>query len=94
MGWHGPRRGETRTAYQSLRRQVIADAHGRCEIRLPGVCTGDATTLDHIRAIAEGGAVLDRRNCRAACRPCNTRLGAQLGGRRLNVKNQRWSRAW
>ena len=93
MAWHGPKNGRTRVAYEELRKRVLADARYRCQIGLK-VCTGTATTLDHIRPLAEGGALLDPANCRAACAPCNARLGAELGARRLGYVTRRHSRAW
>jgi len=65
-----------------------------CKVGVPGLCTGKATTVDHIRALADGGALLDPNNCRAACAPCNRHLGAVLGGKRLQMQSHRYSRAW
>ena len=45
------------------------------------VCGALATTVDHIRAAAEGGSD-DDANLRAACERCNHRLGSALGGSR------------
>ena len=45
-------------------------------------CRAPANTVDHVVPLAEGGARYDPANLVAACRPCNTRRGAQLGGRR------------
>lgn len=61
----------------AVRRAVIADAHGRCEIRVPGVCIGVATRADHKTNLASLGILrsdpraLDRRNLQAACEPCH-----------------------
>jgi 5-methylcytosine-specific restriction protein A len=41
-----------------------------CQLRLPGVCLGVATTADHIRTVHAGGNN-DPRNLRASCAPCN-----------------------
>lgn len=90
--WHG--RDVNRAAWEELRRRVLSDAGHQCQIRLAGICTGRATTVDHIRPVSEGGAVLDPANCRAACRECNTYLGVRLGGSKMNMKAHRHSRAW
>lgn len=92
--WHGPKSGPSRQAYEELRKRVLAGARYRCQIGLPGVCTGEATTLDHIRPLVEGGSLLDPANCRAACHPCNTREGAKVGARRMGMASRRHSRAW
>lgn len=58
-------------------RKVIADAHGRCEIRVPGVCIGVAKQVDHKINLATLGISrsdprsLDPRNLQAACEPCH-----------------------
>jgi 5-methylcytosine-specific restriction endonuclease McrA len=69
------------------------DQH-RCQVQIAGRCRGHATQVDHIRAISEGGDPYDMANLRASCKPCNSYLGAKLGGARLAVKQQRWSRVW
>jgi 5-methylcytosine-specific restriction endonuclease McrA len=92
--WHGPKSGESRRAYEELRKRVLAAARYRCQIGTPGVCKGTATTLDHIRPLAEGGSLLDPANCRAACGPCNALDGAKLGARRMGLASRRHSRAW
>ena len=38
--------------------------------------------VDHIVPIAEGGEPYDVTNLRAACGPCNSRLGGRLGNLR------------
>ena len=57
--------------WERTRREVIARAGGLCQIRNPAVCTGHATTVDHILERRHGGTN-DPRNLRAACGPCNT----------------------
>lgn len=46
-----------------------------CEMRLPGVCLGRATTVHEPWTRARSGntakAILDPDNCMAACAPCN-----------------------
>lgn len=94
MAWHGHKTGGKRVAYLELRKRVLAASGGVCQIQTPGICTGRANTLDHIRPLAEGGSLLDPANCRAACKECNQDAGAKLGGRRLNESLRRHSRAW
>jgi 5-methylcytosine-specific restriction endonuclease McrA len=91
-GWHG--REVNRAAWEELRRRVLTEAGHRCQIGIEGVCTGRAQSVDHIRPVAEGGAILDRNNCRAACNACNSYLGVRLGAKRLSMKQNKWSRAW
>ena len=45
-------------------------------------CGGYATTVDHVKALAEGGAMYDPANLVAACAPCNYRRGALVGAAR------------
>lgn len=87
-------RGSKGPAYNELRARVLADAGYQCQIGLEGVCSGTATQLDHIRALADGGALLDPANVRAACRECNQKLGAHVGSRRAGTYHGRWSRVW
>ncbi len=45
-------------------------------------CHGPATTVDHVRPLAEGGARLDPSNLVACCVTCNSRRGQQVTTRR------------
>jgi 5-methylcytosine-specific restriction enzyme A len=92
--WHGPKNGGPRGAWEEARKRVLARDRYRCQIMHDGVCTGQATTVDHIRPLAEGGDLLDERNMRAACLPCNALDGARLGARRMGLASRRHSRAW
>jgi 5-methylcytosine-specific restriction endonuclease McrA len=77
-------------------RQVVLDRDGRvCQIQLD-CCTRVATQVDHIIAAADGGAHYDPENLRAACAPCNRKLGGKVGNRRKAMKKRQasWSRAW
>ena len=58
--------------WAQVRRQVLARAGGRCEIRNPQVCTVVATQVDHVLPLSEGGDPYDMRWLRAACRQCNS----------------------
>ena len=41
-------------------------------------CEGEATSVDYLRAIVNGGNVFDEENAVAACLRCNSRRGAEL----------------
>lgn len=67
-----PRRGSTYdTAWERLRPEILARDAGRCQVRGPR-CTDEATAVDHIIPVEDGGPRLDPTNLRAACQPCNT----------------------
>lgn len=59
--------------WEAIRQQVLVRDHHECRLRLPG-CTGTATTVDHVVAVANGGG-RHPDNLQAACMPCNTRKG-------------------
>ena len=63
--------------WQALRLVVLGQAGWRCEVGDPG-CLGEATTVDHAVPLADGGAMWDRRNLRAACSRCNYGRGSRL----------------
>jgi 5-methylcytosine-specific restriction endonuclease McrA len=88
--WAGPRA-------QRLAALVLARDGYRCRMTGPDglPCLALATTADHVIPIAEGGAVWDPANMRAACAPHNYAAGARL----RNARTQRRptaapSRAW
>jgi len=56
--------------WRRVRRRVLDRDAWTCQIRGPG-CTLAATTVDHVRALSDGGAPYDPGNLRAACRHCN-----------------------
>jgi 5-methylcytosine-specific restriction protein A len=58
--------------WRMLRRQVLTD-HPFCSTK---GCHGLATDVDHIIAVRNGGAVYDRRNLQALCKPCHSRKTA------------------
>jgi 5-methylcytosine-specific restriction endonuclease McrA len=57
-------------AYKALRRMVLERDRYVCQVRGPR-CTKVATEADHVISRADGGAVFDPRNMRAACAACN-----------------------
>lgn len=60
-------------AWGRARRLVLARDGGRCQIQGDG-CTGDASHVDHVVPLSEGGEPYDPANLRAACRTCNLKL--------------------
>lgn len=85
-------------AWRRFRIRILDRDAWTCQIRGPR-CVPDLTirgnaTVDHVTPLRLGGERLDPSNARAACRPCNLRLGAQLGRRlqrpqRHNLDNSR-----
>lgn len=71
------RRLELPANWSRLRRQVLREAEGRCEIRLAG-CVGEASDVDHIRR----GDDHSRANLRAACRRCHALKSSAEGNAR------------
>jgi len=63
-------------AYRNLRLWILERDGHRCQIRGPH-CTGYATQVDHILERADGGALFDPANLRAACAWCNGWRSAQ-----------------
>ena len=75
----------TSRAYRQLARMVLErDAH-QCQIKGPK-CNRYATEVDHIIARADGGAVFDPNNLRAACRACNGYLSAKRTNERRRYR--------
>ena len=68
--------------WRRIREVVLLRDSYTCQIHLPKVCGRRATMVDHIVPIAEGGEPFDELNLRAACGPCNSRLGGRLGNLR------------
>lgn len=62
----------TTAAWRKVRAQVLKRDRNRCQLDEPG-CTGQATQVDHIVNVADGGAPLDPTNLVSACPTCNGR---------------------
>lgn len=84
--------GSTR-AGRRARAKVLDRAGGMCEIRIPGICAGEASIADHIENIAALGILrrdaTDPDLMQAACRPCHalkTRAEQRAG---VDAHNQR-----
>ena len=48
-------------------------------------CQGEATSVDYLVALVDGGAALDESNAVASCLTCNFRRGAEITNRGGNV---------
>jgi 5-methylcytosine-specific restriction endonuclease McrA len=46
-------------------------------------CGGEATSVDYLRALVDGGTPLDESNAVASCLRCNFRRGAEITNRGL-----------
>ncbi len=75
-----------RGPWLTLRLAVLARDGYRCQLRLPN-CKGQATQVDHIIGLAQGGQPWNPDNCRASCRSCNV-----AKGNRDNPRGQPWQR--
>jgi 5-methylcytosine-specific restriction enzyme A len=62
--------------WRRARKAALERAGYRCEIRLPDVCAGRATEVDHISQAANDP---NHRHLRAACSPCHAKVTAQQG---------------
>lgn len=80
-------------AYDATWRRVRAGILARdgytCQIRGPR-CKVRATEVDHIVELAAGGRRLDPANLRAACKSCNSSLGASFGNRLREPRSVAW----
>jgi hypothetical protein len=61
---------------QEVRDTVRRRSQGQCEVRIVGVCTGQATDLHHRQRRREGQH--DATNALHACRRCHGRVHAQV----------------
>ena len=73
----------TSAEYKRVRLLVLDRDGWRCKIRGPH-CHGWADQVDHVIPRADGGALFDPTNMRAACRPCNN--GRNVGRGRLTYR--------
>ncbi|WP_246228971.1 HNH endonuclease [Mycolicibacterium psychrotolerans] len=59
-----------------VRPAALARDRYQCQLRIPGLCVGRATDVDHIVEVADGGSdTLD--NAQSCCAPCHRRKTAQ-----------------
>lgn len=62
--------------WRRIRLLVLERDGWQCQLRIAGVCTGRATTVDHVLE-RDAGGTHDPSNLRAACGPCNSHRGAR-----------------
>lgn len=74
--------------HRAMRALVLAEANHICHY-----CGARATEADHVIELANGGTS-ERSNYVAACKSCNSKRGAQLGGTRKQAKRLHNSRHW
>lgn len=78
MGWDSSgRRRELPPNWFRLRKQVLRECGGRCEMGIDG-CLGTATEVDHIRR----GDDHSRGNLRGVCRRCHALKSSAEGNAR------------
>lgn len=68
-------KGSTRHWRKVRAAVLLANSHenkGRCVLAIPGVCTGQATQVHHVRGKAYGDRLEDLV---PACRECNLHIG-------------------
>lgn len=75
------RTSATGPRWQALCKTVLAECDYVCQLRIPDVCIGTATTVDHLipASLWPEGRYL-RSNLAGACRPCNRRKSNKLTG--------------
>lgn len=70
--WAG---GSTR-AWRELRRAILAanriETGGRCQLAIPGTCTGQANCVHHVKGKAHGD---NPKHLVPACQACNLKVG-------------------
>jgi 5-methylcytosine-specific restriction endonuclease McrA len=70
-------------AWRRVRLVVLERDEHRCRW-----CGAEATTVDHVRALADGGARLDPDNLAASCGACNYARGARVANRRRRARGR------
>jgi 5-methylcytosine-specific restriction endonuclease McrA len=73
------------TAWRKVRAHVLARDRWRCQIRLEGICTGQATEVDHLDPVALNGYSYDLDRLRASCAPCNHHLGGKVSAMKARI---------
>lgn len=61
--------------WRRVRRTVMIRSEGRCEARIPSVCTGTAEHVHHLRLQSQGGAD-EEANLLASCWACHAHIHA------------------
>jgi hypothetical protein len=70
-----------KAAWRRARNNAMKRANWRCEIRVPGICIGAATQVDHADQLANDP---NHENLRAACAPCHKHVTALQGNAARN----------
>ena len=73
---HERRRVHVSAAGQKFRRTILERDAFVCHW-----CGGEATSVDYLRALIDGGEPFDQANAVAACLRCNSRRGAEITNR-------------
>lgn len=76
-------------AWRTVRARVLARDRHVCQLRIAGVCTGRATTADHVIPVVrwpEGEYV--ESNLVAACAKCNRRKSFKVTGWRGRARDE------
>jgi 5-methylcytosine-specific restriction endonuclease McrA len=79
--------------WRAVRLRILQRDGHQCQIRLAG-CTHDATQVDHITPLDQGGPRLDPSNLRAACTHCNCSLGGEMTQAAARPAREPTSRPW
>ena len=89
MTWNSSNRASRLPAdWPERRRLILQSAYWRCQIKIPGVCTGKATEVDHIRR----GDDHQPSNLRAACAACHGKKSSREGNSRQSELRARRKR--
>lgn len=84
-GWHGPRA----TRARALVAATLPAPCTRCALPVDGTVPWD---VDHVQALAEGGALWDPTNHGPAHARCNRAAGARMGNYRRSGRGRRLPR--
>lgn len=63
-------------AWKAVRLYVLDRDGWQCQVKGKR-CIGSASEADHVVPLADGGAMYDPHNLRAACKPCNGERAAR-----------------
>lgn len=67
-----PKRRKIMPARKDCRETVLRRSGGRCEARLPEVCSGAAEQVHELLARSQGGSITDPNNCLVCCAACHS----------------------
>ena len=73
--------------WKKMRKLVLERDGYRCQLQCSPKCKGDATEVDHIVSVSDGGAWLDPANLVAACKSCNiSKRNSEVAARARGVR--------